>query len=405
MPITSKVVKGMKYIYFNYYDPDTQGKKEYYCGRADDPKAVEKANELERNYTKSQISLLQNHLKEFDPKSATNEPRKAVRTHPLNLHNRLYPQTKEVLKLLKSSEIFEPKIHYKSCEDMSEVPSGSVQLIITSPPYNVGKEYQKHDDNMEQEEYLKFLNRVWVECQRVLCKGGRIAVNVADTGRQPYLPLHVLITEQFLKLKFLMRGVIIWDKGASAGISTAWGSYRSAANPTLRDISEHIMVFSKDNPQQPDLQLGSEHEHIVVFSKDSYRLESKNTISTITPDQYTEYTKSVWRFPTVSAINGHPAPFPEELPKRLIQLYTFLGDTVLDPFLGSGTTCKVAKAWGRKSIGYEIDESYKPIIEKRLAEVEDLAIPLDSFTKSGPQNMDDFEESQVGRTSETNLSS
>ncbi|MDG7044201.1 MAG: site-specific DNA-methyltransferase [Nitrososphaerota archaeon] len=345
--------------------------------------------------------MLENQLSGFNLRVDSPENRLRLVKPSTRVQTRLNPQTKEALDILRHARVYEPEIFYKSSENMSEVPNESVQLIVTSPPYNVGKEYGKHDDKMDVEAYYSLLNRVWVECKRVLCKGGRIAVNVANTGRQPYIPLNSIIINQLLSLGFHMRGEIIWDKGASVGISTAWGSWRKASNPTLRDVNEFIMLFTKD--EIPLVE--SEHEHIVVFSKDAYRLSSRNNISTITANEFTEYTKSIWRFPTSNPINGHPAPFPEELPKRLIQLYTFLGDTVLDPFLGSGTTCKVAKAWGRKSIGYEIDESYRPIIEKRIAEAEQLAIPLETFMTNNGQNIDDYEPFDTLRNSETNASS
>ncbi len=402
MVISTKTVKkGNKYLYFSYYDQKAKKKIEEYCGPANDPEAKKKADTLKRDFIRNQISTLQDQLVEYEPqKDKTDSRRNNAKAH-LGIRNRLYPQTKQALDIINNATLYEPEVYYKSSEKMSEVPDESVQLIVTSPPYNVGKEYGKHDDNMEFEEYRSLLNRVWLECKRVLCKGGRIAVNVANTGRRPYTPLDAMIIDQLSKLGLLMRGEIIWDKGASVGISTAWGSWRRASNPTLRDVNEHIMVFSKD--ELPDIE--TEHERIVVFSKDSYKLSSKNTISTITASEFTEYTKSIWRFPTANPINSHPAPFPDELPKRLIQLYTFLGDTVLDPFLGSGTTCRVAKAWGRKSIGYEIDESYRPIIEARIAEAEKLAIPLESFMTDNGQNIDDYDIVQTPRSSETNSSS
>lgn len=295
-----------------------------------------------------------------------------------------YQEAKAAYKILKESPVFEPEIYYKSSEQMTEVEDNSIQLIVTSPPYNVGKEYGAHDDSMELKDYRAFLDRVWKECKRVLCKGGRIAINVANIGRHPYFPLDSMIINQFKKYRLMMRGEIIWDKGPSVGVSTAWGSWRKPSNPTLRDVNEKIILFEKNKPQE----IEAEHEHILVYSKGSYKLESENNIATITPYEFTEYTKSIWRFSTASPINNHPAPFPDELPKRLIQLYTYLSDTVLDPFLGSGTTCKVAKMLGRKSIGYEIDESYRPIIERRIGESRELAIPPDAFMP--PQNIDDF---------------
>lgn len=237
-------------------------------------------------------------------------------------------------------------IYNADARRMKEVDSNSVHLIITSPPYNVDKAYDKHEDLMPLDEYLKMLGEVWKECKRILVKGGRLCVNVANTGRKPYLPLHVYITKQLLELGFLMRGEILWNKEASAGVSTAWGSWQSPSNPTLRDVHEYIMVFSKDDYQ---LNNGNEKK------------------SDITRDEFLELTKSIWAFPTASARKiGHPAPFPEELPKRLIKLYSYPNNVVLDPFVGSGTTCLVAKKLGRKYIGYDISKEYCKLAKNRI---------------------------------------
>ena len=212
------------------------------------------------------------------------------------------------------------RIFNSSAERMTELPDSSVHLMVTSPPYNVGKDY---DDDLSLDEYLSFLKRVWEEVRRVLVPGGRACINVANLGRKPYIPLHAFIVDDLLELDFLMRGEIIWDKGASSSASTAWGSWQSASNPTLRDGHEYILVFSKDN-----------------FRRD--RVEGRT--DTITKDEFLEFTKSVWTFPAESARKvGHPAPFPVELPYRLIQMYTFEGEIVLDPFMGSGQTALAAR--------------------------------------------------------------
>jgi site-specific DNA-methyltransferase (adenine-specific) len=225
---------------------------------------------------------------------------------------------------------------------MDALPDGCVHLMVTSPPYNASKEY---DEDLNLEEYLGMLERVWRETYRVLAPGGRACVNVANLGRKPYIPLHAYIIAQMESLGFLMRGEIIWNKGASASASTAWGSWRSAANPVLRDV----------------------HEYILVFSKGAFKRTGKGRKSTIERDAFLEWTRSVWSFPAVSAKKvGHPAPFPEELPQRLIQLYTFEGDAVLDPFAGSGTTCLAAQRLGRAYVGYEINPQYVTLIQQRL---------------------------------------
>ena len=235
-------------------------------------------------------------------------------------------------------------IHQSSCEEMKELQDCSVHLMVTSPPYNVGKDY---DNNLTLAEYLAFLRRVWKETYRVLVPGGRACINIANVGRKPYIPLHASIMQDMIDLGFLMRGEIIWDKAASASTSTAWGSWQSATNPTLRDT----------------------HEYILVFSKGSYRREKMDgRQSTISKDEFLEFTKSVWGFPSESAKKvGHPAPFPVELPYRLIQLYTFSGEIVLDPFMGSGQTALAARKAGRHFMGYEISAEYIQLAQKRIA--------------------------------------
>jgi DNA modification methylase len=238
------------------------------------------------------------------------------------------------------------RIYLQSSEDMSALPGSSVHLMVTSPPYNVQKEY---DQDLSLEEYLSLLRRVFREVYRLLVPGGRACVNIANLGRKPYIPLHVYVIHDMLELGYLMRGEIIWDKAASASTSTAWGSWLSASNPVLRDV----------------------HEYILVFSKQTFSRPGKDRESTIERDDFLSFTKSVWTFSAESArAVGHPAPFPEELPRRLIQLYTFEGDVVLDPFCGSGTTCLAAKSTGRHYLGYEINAEYVQKAEERLRTLE-----------------------------------
>ncbi|OGO35334.1 MAG: SAM-dependent methyltransferase [Chloroflexi bacterium RBG_16_57_11] len=237
------------------------------------------------------------------------------------------------------------RIFCSSAESMGELPDNSVHLMVTSPPYNVGKEY---DEDLTLEVYLSRLKRVWAEVYRLLVPGGRACINVANLGRKPYIPLHAFIVQQMVELGFLMRGEVIWDKGASAATSTAWGSWRSASNPTLRDV----------------------HEYILVFSKGSFRrMNLHKRVNTITKEEFLEYTRSVWTFGAESARKvGHPAPFPMELPYRLIQLYTYAGEVVLDPFMGSGQTAIAALKAGRHYVGFEIDTAYVKLAEGRVRE-------------------------------------
>lgn len=237
------------------------------------------------------------------------------------------------------------KIFCKTSEQMEEIPDDSIHLMVTSPPYNVGKEY---DENLTIDEYRTFLKNVWREVKRVLVPGGRICINIANLGRKPYIPLHAFIVEDMLDLGFLMRGEVIWNKASSGSPSTAWGSWLSAKNPTLRDIHEYILIFSKD-----------------TFSRGNI----KQRKSTITREEFLEFTKSVWTCSAEPATKvGHPAPFPVELPYRLIQLYTFKEEIVLDPFIGSGQTAIATIKTGRHYIGYEINEEYVKLAEKRINE-------------------------------------
>lgn len=232
-------------------------------------------------------------------------------------------------------------LYQQDSRDMHHLPDNSVHLMITSPPYNVGKDY---DADLTLEEYKSLLRDVLKETYRVLVEGGRACVNIANVGRSPYLPLHAYLIDIALACGFFMRGEIIWDKGASAGTSCAWGSWQSASNPTLRDVHEYILVFCK----------GTFRRHPV----------RQNTISR---DDFISATKSVWKFHAASAKKvKHPAPFPLELPLRLINLYSYEGDVVLDPFMGSGTTGEAAQKTGRVFIGYEVENEYIKVATKRL---------------------------------------
>ena len=248
---------------------------------------------------------------------------------------------------------------------MDSLPDCSVHLMVTSPPYNVGKDY---DEDLTLTEYRHFLGAVMKEVLRVLVPGGRVCFNLANLGRKPYLPLHRYVIEDLLALRtpaqpesrFLMRGEIIWDKTGGGATSTAWGSWMSPANPTLRDVHEYILVFSKDTwrrPKLPDRQ------------------------PTINRDEFMEFTRSIWQFPPASARRiGHPAPFPEELPRRCIELYTYSNEVVLDPFMGSGTTALAALNAGRRFVGFEVSEEYRELAKRRISRE---TRPMLLYTRTG----------------------
>lgn len=234
------------------------------------------------------------------------------------------------------------RIWIHSAEEMPELPTGSVALMVTSPPYHVGKDY---DLDTSFEEYLGLLRRVFAETYRVLEPGGRAVVNVANLGRKPYISLSSKIVVMMEELGFLMRGEVIWRKGKAASNSTAWGSWLSASNPIFRDIHEYCLCFSKGRFQRVR--------------------KGKNTIER---DAFLESTLSVWDIHPESARSvGHPAPFPVELPRRFIELYTYEDDVVLDPFIGSGSTAVAAIRSGRRYVGYETNEEYAALARARLA--------------------------------------
>ena len=260
--------------------------------------------------------------------------------------SKLYSELRQAEIVDKSENEFPKefinKIILGSAENMQELPDSSVHLMITSPPYNVSKIYDK---DLSLKEYLALLKKSFEETYRVLVNGGRACINLANLGRKPYIPLSDYVSQIMIEIGFNMRGEIIWNKAASASPSTAWGSWQSAANPILRDI----------------------HEYILIFSKGEYKREKHLKENTITKEQFMEFTKSIWTMKAESARKiGHPAPFPEELPYRLIQLYSFKDDIILDPFMGSATTAVAALKSERKFVGYEIDKEYIKLSEQRL---------------------------------------
>ena len=244
--------------------------------------------------------------------------------------------------------------------DMTGVASGSVALVVTSPPYFVGKQYE---EELEREgipasylEYLTLLRDVFAECVRTLEPGGRIAVNVANLGRKPYRSLSADVIRIFEDdLGLLLRGEIVWQKGEGANGSCAWGSYRGASNPVLRDITERVIVASK----------GRFDRARKVADRRRQGLPYQSTIAT---DDFLSLTLDVWSVPTESAQRvGHPAPFPVELPAQLIRLFTFRDDLVLDPFMGSGSTLVAAAQLDRRYVGYDLDPAYAELARERVA--------------------------------------
>jgi site-specific DNA-methyltransferase (adenine-specific) len=259
---------------------------------------------------------------------------------------------------------------------MDAIADSSVALVVTSPPYFAGKQYE---EELEREgipssylEYLELLTDVFAECARKLEPGGRIAVNVANLGRKPYRSLSadvIRILEHDLGL--LLRGELVWQKGEGASGSCAWGSFRSAANPVLRDITERVIVASKGRFDR-------------ARSVKQRAAEGLPHVSTVGTDDFMALTLDVWSIPSESARRvGHPAPFPVELPEQLIQLYTFENDLVVDPFMGSGSTLVAAARTGRRYVGYDLDPAYVDIARRRVHQAAVSVTPLDSPVSAG----------------------
>lgn len=258
---------------------------------------------------------------------------------------------------------------------MAHLPDNSVALVVTSPPYFVGKEYElavtgELDDHSRIPatylDFLQMLRDVFDECRRVLEPGGRIAVNVANLGRKPYRSLSAdIISILQDDLGLLLRGEVIWEKAAASGGSCAWGSFAKASNPVLRDVTERVIIASKGRFAR------------AVSLKDRRRRGLPHE-STLANDEFVDVTRDVWRIDAESATRvGHPAPFPVELPRRLIDLYTYRDDIVLDPFVGSGSTVVAAARTGRIGVGYDLDPTYVHLAETRLAAELDRVTNLD----------------------------
>ena len=255
---------------------------------------------------------------------------------------------------LKNISVPEPgdwsdKIYNQSSTNMSMLPDNSIALAFTSPPYNVGKDY---DNDMNFEDYLSLIRNVGKEVYRVLRPGGRYVINVANLGRKPYIPLHSFFYGlHATELGFLPMGEIIWQKGKGASNSCAWGSWQSAKAPRLRDIHEYLLVFAKQSFSRPD-----------------------KGQSTIEKTEFISSTLSIWEVPPESAKRvKHPAPFPEKLAERVIELYSYSQDVILDPFVGSGTTCVVAKKTQRHYVGFDISSEYCALANERISQIDKLS--------------------------------
>jgi DNA modification methylase len=258
---------------------------------------------------------------------------------------------------------------------LRRIPAESVHLAITSPPYNIGVNYDTYKDDLEYDAYLKWLKEIWSETIRVLVDGGRFALNVAPTSIRNFKPIHLDTAKDLRDLGMIMRTEIIWYKQSMTAKRTAWGSWRSPSNPHIIPSWEYVMVFSKT----------------------SWRLEGKPENADIRPDEFEKYSdgfwhipledEGFWHIPPERVRNGHPAPFPEELVKRLIKFYTYKENVVLDMFGGTGTVAYVAMKNHRKFIHIDISKEYCSIAMKRLTDFVKPQTTLDLNERIDPEIM------------------
>ena len=252
------------------------------------------------------------------------------------------------------------ELYVGDARSMDRVQPSSVALVVTSPPYFAGKQYEEElgRDGIPASytEYLTLLTDVFAECVAKLEPGGRIAVNVANLGRKPYRSLGAdVIAILQDRLGLLLRGEVVWRKARGAGGSCAWGSFRSPANPVLRDLTERVVVASKGRFDR-------------AVARPERARRGLPHVATTTADEFMEATLDVWELAPESATRvGHPAPFPVELPQRFVELYTYQGDVVLDPFMGSGTTALAALRTGRHFLGYDTDPAYVEAARRRVS--------------------------------------
>lgn len=258
---------------------------------------------------------------------------------------------------------------------LKRMPSNSIHMAITSPPYNLGVNYDTYNDDREYGQYLRWLKEIWMETKRVLIDGGRLAINIAPTSIKNFRPVHHDISKDVRDIGMIFRAEIIWYKQAMTAKRTAWGSWKSPSNPHIIPSWEYVMVFSKKN----------------------WRLEGEREKADICPEEFEKYSDGFWQIPPPNfeegfwhisperVRNGHPAPFPEELITRLVKFYTYKEGILLDMFGGTGTVAYVALKNERKFVYIDISKEYCELALKRVESYCKPQTTLDTCERIEPE--------------------
>lgn len=263
-------------------------------------------------------------------------------------------EIKPTIKIIENKKLYKKenfKFNQFLCGDVLEmikkIPDNSIHFAVTSPPYNVGKDYDNHNDKMSHQAYLEWLNKVWIETERVLVNGGRFAINIAPTGIRDFVPIHHDYIEQMKKIGMKFRTEILWYKQTMLK-RTAWGSFKSPANP-------HIVPS---------------WEYVLIFTKGENRLDGDQKMADITKEEFMKFSDGFWKIKPETQRKGHPAPFPEELIYRLVKFYSYKGNNILDMFGGTGTVAVIAKRTGRNFVHIDISPQYCKVAKDRVEKEE-----------------------------------
>lgn len=234
---------------------------------------------------------------------------------------------------------------------LKSIPANCVDIVLTSPPYNFGMDYSQYNDKIKWDKYFQKLNAIWIECNRVLKSGGRLIVNVQPLFSD-YIPTHHIVSNQLLQLGLLWKGEILWEKNNYNCKYTSWGSWKSPSMPYLKYTWEFIEIFCKGT-----LKKEGSSEKIDIIG-----------------DEFKKWVYAKWSIAPERDMEkyGHPAMFPEELAKRLIKLFSYQDDIILDPFCGAGTACAMAKQLKRNYIGIDVSQEYCDITKNRILETQNL---------------------------------